>query len=111
MHVAATSSTGPSALRPPRISRYSASRCSLRLLYQATLGEGRFLVIRRLQLSDFKAFHDLRLDFAPLTILLGPNNSGKSSIIAAVRLLAQTMQSADPDLPLLLDGPMGDFGT
>jgi predicted ATPase len=68
-------------------------------------------VISHLELTDVKAFHRLSMDFSGLTVLLGPNNSGKSSIIAPIRLLAQTMQSADPDLSLLLDGPMGDFGT
>lgn len=68
-------------------------------------------MITHISLTDFKAFHEIELEFADLTILLGPNNSGKSSLIAPIRLLAQTMQSVDPDLPLLLDGPMGDFGT
>jgi hypothetical protein len=68
-------------------------------------------VLSRIDLTDFKAFHQLGLDFAPITVLLGPNNSGKSSIIAPIRLLAQTAQSGDPTVPLLLDGPMGDFGT
>lgn len=68
-------------------------------------------MLTSIELTDFKAFHHLSLEFAGLTILLGPNNSGKSSIIAPIRLLAQTMQSADPDIALLLDGPLGDFGT
>lgn len=68
-------------------------------------------MITQLRITDFKAFHALNVAFAPLTILLGPNNSGKSSVIAPLRLLAQTSQSGDPGLPLLLDGPMGDFGT
>ena len=46
-----------------------------------------------------------------MTFLLGPNNSGKSSILAAIRLLAQTEISADSRVPLLLEGPLGDFGT
>lgn len=68
-------------------------------------------MITRLKLHDFKAFHSLDVEFGKLTLLLGPNNSGKSSILAPLRLLAQTSQSSDPGLPLLLDGPLGDFGT
>jgi len=68
-------------------------------------------VLTKLQVSDFKAFQELNLEIRPLTILLGPNNTGKSSIIAPIRLLAQTIKSADPGIALRLDGPFGDFGT
>lgn len=68
-------------------------------------------MLEKLQLTDCKAFHELVVNLRPLTVLLGPNNSGKSSIIAPIRLLAQTATSADPRVPLLLDGPLGDFGT
>lgn len=68
-------------------------------------------VITHLELTDFKAFHGLSQPLRPMTFLLGPNNSGKSSLHAGLRLLAQTETSADSRVPLLLDGPMGDFGT
>src|SRR5579885_2883206 len=61
-------------------------------------------------MTDFKAFHSGKVRFRPLTILVGENNSGKSSLIAALRLLAQTVQSPDTTVPLLFDGPFGDFG-
>lgn len=68
-------------------------------------------MLERIELTDFKAFHRLELGLERLTFLLGPNNAGKSSIIAPLRLLAQTATSADLRVPLLLDGPLGDFGT
>lgn len=68
-------------------------------------------MINRLRLSNFKAFQELDIQLRPLTFLVGPNNTGKSSIIAAIRLLAQTLDAADPRVALLLDGPLGDFGT
>jgi len=68
-------------------------------------------MLERLRLHNFKAFEDLSINFAPLTLLLGPNNSGKSSILAPLRLLAQTLDSPDPEVPLLLSGLFGDFGT
>lgn len=68
-------------------------------------------MVTRMQLTDFKAFHSLDVQLRPITLLLGPNNSGKSSIIAPLRLLAQTVQAGDRGIPLLLDGPLGDFGT
>ena len=68
-------------------------------------------MINKLHLRNFKAFDSLDIDFKPITILLGPNNSGKSSILAALRLLTQTAESKDPAVVLLLNGIMGDFGT
>ncbi len=68
-------------------------------------------MLNGIQLRHFKAFDDLKLDLRPITVLLGPNNSGKSSILASVRLLVQTVESFDMQVPLLLNGIMGDFGT
>ncbi len=68
-------------------------------------------MLSELRLIDFKAFHRATIELKPITVLIGPNNSGKSSILAAICLLAQTLQSRDPGLPLLLDGAFGDFGT
>ncbi len=69
------------------------------------------MLLRRIHLHNFKAFDELAMDFGPITLLLGPNNSGKSSIIAPLRLLVQTTESYDAQVPLLLSGIMGDFGT
>lgn len=68
-------------------------------------------MLTRLQLHNFKAFERVDVQLRRLTFLLGPNNSGKSSLIAALRLLIQTVDSADPTIPLLLNGNLGDFGT
>jgi len=68
-------------------------------------------MISGLTLHNFKAFEHLAIKVRPLTFILGPNNSGKSSIISPLRLLVQTMESYDQEVPLLLDGVMGDFGT
>jgi len=64
-----------------------------------------------LGLKNFRAFEELDLGLAPVTVLVGPNNAGKSSIISALRILAQTVISEDFRVPLLLNGPLGDFGT
>jgi predicted ATPase len=68
-------------------------------------------MLTALKLHNFKAFEHLQVELRPLTFILGPNNSGKSSIIAPLRMLSQTMESYDQEVPLLLDGIMGDFGT
>jgi predicted ATPase len=63
-----------------------------------------------IRLGQFKAFEKLSIPLKPITVFLGPNNSGKSAIISAIRLLAQTAQSFDFSVALLLNGSMGDFG-
>jgi predicted ATPase len=68
-------------------------------------------MITSLHLHNFKAFENLDLELRPITLILGPNNSGKSSILSALRVLVQTLESRDPDVPLLLNGIMGDLGT
>jgi len=68
-------------------------------------------VLEKIRLTNFKAFEHQVVSCAPITVFLGPNNSGKSSIIAALRLLAQTMTSPDASVPLLMNGDYGDFGT
>ncbi|MBI1956742.1 MAG: DUF3696 domain-containing protein [Acidobacteria bacterium] len=68
-------------------------------------------VFTYLGLKNFRAFEKAAVNLAPITIFVGPNNAGKSSIVSALRLLAQTASSEDFRIPLFLNGPMGDFGT
>lgn len=68
-------------------------------------------MITNLELRDFKAFRRKNIALRPLTVLVGENNSGKSSVLAALRLLAQTVQSGDPTVPLAFSGAFGDFGS
>lgn len=51
------------------------------------------------------------MELRRLNVIVGPNNSGKSSLIAAFRLVCQTLDSYDDQVALLLNGPFGDFGT
>jgi predicted ATPase len=56
-------------------------------------------------LERFKSFGEKTdIKFAPLTIILGPNNSGKSSLIQSLMLLKQTLNEPRPEVPLHLDG-------
>ena len=65
----------------------------------------------RLELENFRAFEKLELDLGPITIFTGPNNSGKSAILSALLVLAQTAKSADADVPLLLNDDYVELGT
>lgn len=44
--------------------------------------------VRRLSVSNFKSFAGADLELGPLTLLIGPNASGKSNLIEAVKLLS-----------------------
>lgn len=50
-------------------------------------------MIRAVQLKNFMAFggRGVRLELAPLTMLFGPNNGGKSTVIRALQLLTQSV--------------------
>lgn len=68
-------------------------------------------MFKRLELVNFKRFQKSHIDLTKINIIVGPNNSGKSSLLAALRLVCQTLDSYDDQVPLLLNGPFGDFGT
>jgi predicted ATPase len=55
-----------------------------------------------LSLKNFKAFEEEDFELRPLTILSGLNNSGKSSVIQAIRLLHEQK-------PLTDLGPLGEY--
>lgn len=48
-------------------------------------------VITRLEIENFKAIRTLSIDLGPLTVLVGPNDSGKSTILQALELLGRTV--------------------
>jgi predicted ATPase len=61
-------------------------------------------------LERFKSFKTLpRIEFAPLTIILGRNNSGKSTLIQSLLLLKQTLADPRPDVMLKLEGLVEAF--
>jgi predicted ATPase len=47
-------------------------------------------MISRLHVKNFKCLLDLDVPLGPFTILIGPNDSGKSSLLDAIQLLGQT---------------------
>jgi predicted ATPase len=68
-------------------------------------------MFKNIYLGNFKRFQRCSLELRKINIFVGPNNSGKSSLISALRLVVQTLDSYDDQVPLLLNGPLGDFGT
>jgi len=49
--------------------------------------------LKSFAIKNFKAFRNGVLNLAPLTILIGENSSGKSSILQALLLIKQTLES------------------
>jgi predicted ATPase len=49
--------------------------------------------LRSLELKNFKSIADGAVEFKPLTVLVGMNSSGKSSLLQAIRFLSQTAQA------------------
>jgi predicted ATPase len=62
-------------------------------------------MLKEWQLANFKAISEkTKLDVAPLTILVGENSSGKSTILQSILLLAQTLRATSSRQPLVLNG-------
>lgn len=61
--------------------------------------------LTKICIERFKSFEQrTEIDIAPLTVIVGRNNSGKSSLIQSVLLLKQTLADRNPDVMLQLDG-------
>src|SRR5689334_16413209 len=72
----------------------------------------RCAVLTSWQIWDFKSFGS---DTTPLTlpgvtVLVGANSSGKSSIIQTILLMKQTFQYGGQERPVLLNGPLLRLG-
>ena len=56
-----------------------------------------------LQVENFKAWSDLKIEFGKITAIFGENSAGKSSLLQFLLMLKQTKNAVDPGLVL-------DFG-
>lgn len=69
-------------------------------------------MFEELRIQNFRSVRDSgTLRLAPLTVLIGANNSGKSSILAALLLLKQSIQDVNPATGLVTSGPLVDVGS
>lgn len=69
-------------------------------------------MIREWRITRFKSIAATEvLPFRPLTILAGPNSSGKSSVIQSILLIAQSLASQVPERQLVLNGELVKLGT
>ena len=69
-------------------------------------------MLTNIRLRNFKAFKDTGdIPIAPLTVLTGPNSSGKSAIIRAMMALRQTVENRDLNTAFVPTGDYVDLGT
>lgn len=52
-------------------------------------------MINKIYFSNYKAFETGELELAPITLLIGANSAGKSSLLQLILLFAQSFQSTD----------------
>lgn len=66
--------------------------------------------LRRIKLRNFKSVLKADIEMAPLTVLVGANSSGKSSILQAILALHQVALSETPLSTFALNGPKSSLG-
>jgi energy-coupling factor transporter ATP-binding protein EcfA2 len=83
-------------------------------------------MIKQFRVQNYKALRDVRLDLTPLHALIGPNDSGKTSVLEALAALCRTVDfglneafwgawtgralvwHADPSLPVVLGASVSE---
>src|SRR6516165_8462288 len=64
--------------------------------------------ITSVRFSRYKAFRDFSVALERFNILVGPNNSGKSTILGAFRILTEAIRKARAKSPTVVRGPNGN---
>ena len=63
------------------------------------------MFLKAIRFQSYRAFQDAKLPLAPLTLLIGPNSSGKSSAVSAIRSMA--LLARGENIPRQLVLPIG----
>jgi AAA15 family ATPase/GTPase len=64
--------------------------------------------ITSIKFSNYKTFSHFSVTLNPFNILVGPNNAGKSTIIGALKILAEGLRKGRARKPVLIDSPIGN---
>lgn len=64
--------------------------------------------ITSVRFHRYKAFREFSLSLQQFNILVGPNNSGQSTILGAFKILAEAIRKARARNPVLVEGPHGE---
>jgi predicted ATPase len=67
--------------------------------------------LRAWRVQNFKSIREAELTFAPLTLLVGPNSSGKTSLLQSILLVAQAAQGGNQGSTFPLNGPLTSVGS
>jgi predicted ATPase len=68
-------------------------------------------MIKKWKLFNFKSVADeTTLEFSPLTLLAGPNSSGKSSCLQSMLLICQTLRNPISSRSVILNGALARLG-
>lgn len=69
-------------------------------------------MFKRLRVRNFRSIRDSdNLRFSRLNIIVGPNNSGKSSLLYTMLMLKQTLDDKNTENVLITSGPQLDLGS
>ncbi len=69
-------------------------------------------MLTRIRIKNFKCLKDTgKLEIRPLTFLVGPNSSGKSSVLQMLLMLRQTLDSTDFNNPLAPKNGLVNLGS
>ncbi len=56
------------------------------------------MIIKALTIENFKSIHDaVRVEFKPITLLFGPNSTGKSTIVQALHYAREILERNNVD--------------
>jgi len=65
-----------------------------------------------IRVKNFKSLCDTgELEFRPITLLVGPNSSGKTAVLQTLLMLKQTLESRNLETPLVLRGKYVNLGS
>lgn len=67
--------------------------------------------LRRIDLGYFKSVLDESVELGPLTVVVGANSSGKSTLLQAVLAVAQAVRHASPSAAFPLNGEFLELGS
>jgi len=76
----------------------------------AMRGGSEWTALSRWRIRNFKSIGEADLQFGPLTLLVGPNSSGKSTVIQSILLLVQAAQGESEGSTFPLNGPLVALG-
>jgi predicted ATPase len=69
-------------------------------------------IIQNISVKNFKSLRDTgTLNLKPITLLVGPNSSGKTALLQSILMLKQTLESRNIEIPLVLRGRYVDLSS